>query len=186
MNVRAFSIIMTLALPLTALACSSGDSARTGDDQNVTSGHPATCGGKTCGDSLRCCNNACQPAGLACHAPAPGEEGATCGGFAGLTCKSGLTCKGADAHSDASGTCHKSPAVEGEVCFSFVGGSRDCAAGLTCKVLGDSGTCRKSALPGEEGGECAGFAGISCKHGLSCQIDPKDANTADAGGTCVK
>jgi len=28
-----------------------------------------TCGGEACGDGTRCCNDKCQPAGLACHPP---------------------------------------------------------------------------------------------------------------------
>lgn len=35
------------------------------------------------------------------------DEGATCGGLAGIRCKDGLVCKGAPAFPDATGTCQK-------------------------------------------------------------------------------
>jgi hypothetical protein len=112
-------------------AAMNGNRASIAPPSTKTPATNTACGSVTCASGQRCCNSACQPAGPACQAPQPGQEGA------------------ANPPPDAAGTGQTAP-----------------------------------ALPGEEGGACAGSTGIRCNPGLTCTIDPKDVNTADAGSIC--
>jgi hypothetical protein len=82
-----------------------------------------------------------------------GTEGAMCGGFAGLTCKSGLACRIADSHPDASGTCMK-VSGEGGICGDDVAIRRTCASGLSC-VTNASGHISEHT-----GGKCVKVATV--------------------------
>jgi len=119
------------------------------------------------------------------------KEGATCGGFAGIRCASGLECDLTGSHPDEAGTCKKPSAPtppkageEGATCGGIAG--LTCKSGLSCKITDKgadaSGTCHAPAA-GEEGGACGGFAGLTCKSGLHCVL-PQGA--IDAFGTCAK
>lgn len=58
--------------------------------------------------------------------------GKICGGFAGLRCATGFTCKLSGTHPDASGTCvAAAPGEEGGICGTIAGIA--CKAGLACK-----------------------------------------------------
>ena len=122
---------------------------------------------------------------------AGGKEGATCGGFAGLRCASGLECVLPGNHPDEAGTCKKAGSSapkageEGATCGGIAG--LTCKSGLSCKIADKatadaSGTCQ-APKPGEEGGMCGGFAGLPCDKGLHCVL-PHGA--IDAAGTCSK
>ncbi len=125
-----------------------------------------------------------------------GVEGGSCGGFAGISCKAGLQCKGAGP-ADKPGKCVKKVAgfaasaadegvVEGGACGGFAGIA--CKSGLTCAGQGladQPGSCQKLANQpqyGEEGGFCGGFVGFPCNAGLLC----RGSGPADQPGRCEK
>jgi hypothetical protein len=121
-----------------------------------------------------------------------GEAGGTCGGFAGIACKTGLSCEVTDSHPDAQGTCvakTTKKTLGGDI-GAFCGGiaALTCKSGLTCVTTANipdaSGTCAEP-LKGEPlGATCGGVAAIQCQAGLSCVLPPRSA--LDATGSCEK
>lgn len=77
------------------------------------------------------------------------------------------------------GVCEKAPlAKEGELCFSIVGGSRECEPGLVCTRNGvDTATCQRPAA--KEGEICFSIIGGSrpCAPGLTCKRTGVDVAT---------
>ncbi|KAJ3194703.1 hypothetical protein HK101_002125 [Irineochytrium annulatum] len=123
----------------------------------------------------------------AAYAGAPAQAGQTCGGIAGITCDSGLTCHMTSHVADATGVCEKenTGAQIGQTCGGFAG--LKCAAGLTCNITSNvadaTGVCEKENSGAQIGQTCGGFAGLKCAAGLTCNIT---SNVADATGVCEK
>jgi hypothetical protein len=96
----------------------------------------------------------------------------TCGGFAGIQCPAGYTCKLNGDYPDASGKCVVTPK---QTCANV-----KCASGTHCEMKGINGgsipVCIKDDM------FCGGFAGITCPAGYTCELD---GTYPDAGGTCV-
>ena len=156
MTGRSFFFALLLLAPVAQLACSSSEPSPSpeGSAQDL-SAHPGACGGTTCGAGLRCCNEKCQPAGLACQLPPSG----TCGG---ATCGAGLRCCN-DKCQPAGLACQAPLSGEGQPCGDDVATQKKCAAGLACIFPSSgpisehtAGTCHKAlALDGEWGADGA-------------------------------
>jgi hypothetical protein len=105
-----------------------------------------------------------------------------CGGFAGIRCPNGSTCVITAKHPDASGTCKKTPAVEGQFCGGIA--NLQCPSGFDCKLAGNfpdaGGKCQKAVV---EGQFCGGIANLQCPTGFNCKLA---GNFPDAGGKCEK
>jgi hypothetical protein len=115
----------------------------------------------------------------------------TCGGFAGTSCPTGLTCvddvdscDSKNGGADCSGHCKLLPAS----CGGFAG--TPCPNGLTC--VDDIDNCDPNNGGTDCSGhceyKCGGFAGITCPNGLTCvddidSCDPKNGG-ADCSGHC--
>src|SRR5258705_11018007 len=100
------------------------------------------------------------------HATGPGAAlGAFCGGFAGIRCQDGLTCKLAGGFADAGGRCERAVPAP------------------TRPTVPTPTTPTQVKRGGTLGGFCGGFAGIACGKGLSCKLAGR---FPDAGGKCVR
>jgi hypothetical protein len=124
-----------------------------------------------------------------CQAGPGGQEGASCGGIAGLACAEGLFCEYAEGSTcgadDSMGTC----AIKPDACRDYyepVCGcdgetyGNDCDASMAGVSIKSQGVC-----PGQEGAECGGFMGLLCNDGLFCQFQPETCNIADNAGKCA-
>jgi hypothetical protein len=119
-----------------------------------------------------------------------GEEGAVCGGIAGLSCASDLFCEFEAAVcssiADGTGTCRRVP----EACtqqYAPVCGCDNRTYGNDCVRQGagvsklHDGECRD----GQEGSVCGGLAGFPCARGLFCEEEPGVcAIVVDGTGIC--
>jgi hypothetical protein len=134
-----------LLLPFAVFACaSSSDEGAQGDDQNIKAG-----GVK------------------------PGESGATCGGLAGLRCKSGLDCRLVGNFPDAPGTCGNPSAKPGEA-----GGLCGGLGGFVCQ----SGLhCQKS----QEGLDISGVCAAGDPPIATCQAIPACTSDEEATQSCA-
>ncbi len=179
--------ILVAVAGATACKTSSGGQLRSSDDASVEAAAEGAAEGEFCGGfaALKCATGLkCQsknggfgdaggkcvkaPAGTTpggangSGTPTWGDEGGSCGGFAGFTCKAGLACLGAGP-ADKPGKCVKKQ----------VGGAG--AGGTTVGNGGNPGF-------GDEGGMCGGFAGLACKLGMKCI----GAGPFDQAGKCKK
>jgi hypothetical protein len=114
---RTFSLGgLLVGFAVAVFACADHDGSVANGAQDL-SASAAVCGGATCGAGLRCCNDKCQPAGLACSALS--DEGAVCGSDVATQkeCAAGLTCvlaAGAPISEHTKGTCQKPLVLGGE------------------------------------------------------------------------
>lgn len=150
------------------------------------------CNGNTYGNACSAHAAGTSVAHAGACAPAAGDEGATCGGIAGLRCQDALYCNFPVATmcgaGDQTGTCARRPEVCTQIyqpvcgCDNHTYGNACAAAGAGMSVK-STGACAPAG--GTQGATCGTRGVPPCNAGLFCQF-PATANCgrADAPGTC--